>query len=231
MPKPIQISIPKPCHENWESMTPTEKGRFCAACQKNVHDFTKSSDREIASVLKNQKNACGRFRIDQLDRDLIIPKEKNKFWVAASSAVVAFIGLGTNEATAQDAVRTEQHQTDKATIEKDTVSVQGKLISGVVSDIVGPLPSASVLNRRTQQYVMTDIDGKYSIEATEGDILIFNYLAGTEMQSIEVDNCTAICDVMLMADELEVVMDVYGRPEVKRKFFGRIFYSIRNWFR
>ena len=77
MAEPLQISIPQPCHESWEEMTPTEKGRFCAACQKQVHDFTKSSDREIAQHFKNNKNVCGRFAATQLERDIIIQQQKN----------------------------------------------------------------------------------------------------------------------------------------------------------
>ena len=101
MKKPIQISIPTPCHENWAAMTPADKGRFCASCQKNVRDFTRSSDREIVSAFAKDKDLCGRFRQTQLDRDLIVTTEKNTIWIVASAAVLGFIGLGTNYSVAQ----------------------------------------------------------------------------------------------------------------------------------
>jgi len=94
MKRSIQISIPTPCHENWDAMTPADKGRFCASCQKTVFDFTNSSDREIASLLKNTDSACGRFRNNQLNRNLIIPKEKSSLWIAASAAIVSFLTIG-----------------------------------------------------------------------------------------------------------------------------------------
>ena len=30
----INISIPEPCHENWQNMSVIEKERFCDLCQK-----------------------------------------------------------------------------------------------------------------------------------------------------------------------------------------------------
>ena len=82
-------------------MTPKAKGRFCASCQKTVIDFTASSDREIASMLKNQKSACGRFREGQLNRNLILPAEKLSVWLAASAAVVSFLTIGNDVVSAQ----------------------------------------------------------------------------------------------------------------------------------
>jgi len=38
--KRFTISIPEPCTENWNEMTPTERGKFCAHCQKDVIDFS-----------------------------------------------------------------------------------------------------------------------------------------------------------------------------------------------
>ncbi|WP_088399431.1 hypothetical protein [Flavobacterium oreochromis] len=59
--KNIKITIPQPCHENWNEMTPAEKGRFCAVCQKTVIDFTKSTDKQIAETFATTPQLCGRF--------------------------------------------------------------------------------------------------------------------------------------------------------------------------
>ena len=36
----MKITIPTPCHENWNEMTPNEMGRHCTVCSKTVKDFT-----------------------------------------------------------------------------------------------------------------------------------------------------------------------------------------------
>jgi len=66
----MKVTIPKPCHENWATMTPEEKGRFCQVCSKSVRDFTNASDLEIMNDLSQNPNICANFRIDQLDRNL-----------------------------------------------------------------------------------------------------------------------------------------------------------------
>lgn len=66
--KPI-ITIPKPCHENWNLMTAAEQGRHCKVCSKTVIDFTQKTDVEIASYIAERENEkmCGRFRNDQIE--------------------------------------------------------------------------------------------------------------------------------------------------------------------
>lgn len=32
----MKISIPKPCNENWNEMTPDQQGAFCKVCSKVV---------------------------------------------------------------------------------------------------------------------------------------------------------------------------------------------------
>ncbi len=66
----FMISVPKPCNENWHKMTPVEKGRFCASCQKTVTDFTILTDEEIILMLaaSSGNTQCGRFSMEQLNK-------------------------------------------------------------------------------------------------------------------------------------------------------------------
>ncbi|MEI9944545.1 MAG: T9SS type A sorting domain-containing protein [Chitinophagaceae bacterium] len=78
MSKKLHLSIPKPCHENWDTMTTIEKGKFCGSCQKQVVDFSSMSDREVAVFFKKKStgSVCGRFMQDQLDRTIDIPRKR-----------------------------------------------------------------------------------------------------------------------------------------------------------
>jgi Ca-activated chloride channel homolog len=54
-------------------------------------------------------------------------------------------------------------------------------ISGLVSDNSGTLPGANVVVMGTTRTTHTDIDGKYSIEAKEGDKLVFSFVGMKDM--------------------------------------------------
>ncbi|KAF2508723.1 hypothetical protein EYY60_16510 [Flavobacterium zhairuonense] len=183
MTNKIKISIPESCHENWLEMSKTEKGKFCSACQKNVIDFTKSSDREIILAYKKEEKLCGRFRISQLDREMVIPKEKKSIWIIAAASLIAFLGLGNQTAKAQGKIRIEQ--TDKKQL-SDLVKVRtnGKnKYSGVILDEKNnPLPGATVLIKNTLNGVQTDVDGKFSLEAKKGDILKVLFIGYKEIE-------------------------------------------------
>ncbi len=58
---------------------------------------------------------------------------------------------------------------------------QEKTVTGVVSDAAGPLPGANVNVQGTQKGTTTDIDGRYSISANVGDVLVFSYVGMTDM--------------------------------------------------
>lgn len=77
MEKFYSLAIPEPCNENWASMTPKEKGRFCNSCSKTVIDFTQMNTKEVQEYIhkNNEQLICGHIRQDQLDTiNLKIPE-------------------------------------------------------------------------------------------------------------------------------------------------------------
>ena len=61
---------------------------------------------------------------------------------------------------------------------------QEKTITGVISDNSGlPLPGANVLVKKTTRSTQTNYDGKYSIKAQKGEILVFQFIG---MKTIEI---------------------------------------------
>lgn len=64
------IIIPQTCKEDWNRMTPVEKGRICDKCCKTVLDFSQMSKDEVLNVLRERRKAgesiCGRFRASHL---------------------------------------------------------------------------------------------------------------------------------------------------------------------
>jgi len=97
-PMRIAISIPKPCHEDWNAMTPhpgSEAGRaprFCDSCQHSVADLTTASDAELVALFtSDSKPKCARFDPRQLERVLgeASTSRSHALPIAAFSSLIA----------------------------------------------------------------------------------------------------------------------------------------------
>ncbi len=92
------------------------------------------------------------------------------------------------------------------------LSVQAKTITGKVTDNQNsPLPGVNVMIKGSTSGTQTDFAGKYTIEAKEGDILVFSFV-GFQTKKIQVKKETSI-NVTLEEDtrsleEIVVVQDV-----------------------
>jgi hypothetical protein len=49
-----QITIPTPCHANWDSMTGDDRTRFCQECGKSVVNLSALTETEAASLVADQ---------------------------------------------------------------------------------------------------------------------------------------------------------------------------------
>lgn len=87
---------------------------------------------------------------------------------------------------------------------------QEKTVTGVVSDKAGPLPGANVVVKGTKRSAQTDFDGKYSIQAKAGEVLVITF-TGYNSQTIAVGAANSY-NVSLTEDSVkltEVVIDGY----------------------
>ena len=59
----LHVSFPKPCAENWETMTPAGRARVCARCDKAVHDLSRYTLDEAEPLLRGSGEVCVRARV------------------------------------------------------------------------------------------------------------------------------------------------------------------------
>lgn len=102
-----------------------------------------------------------------------------------------------------------------------TVMGQTKSITGIVKDGTGqPLPGASIVEKGTSRGGVTGPDGRYSVDASAGAILVFSFY-GFKTQEVQVGN-SAVINISMEAQEKqlsEVVVTALG-IERNRKSLG-----------
>jgi len=122
----IILSIHEPCHQDWDAMTETAKGRFCSSCSKTVVDFTLLSDAQLVNYFLEHANekTCGRLLTDQLDTTLSLPAEQMKkrfgYWkYIAASALLFFTKTPLKAQLKAD--NAPQEQTANSIVKGDTL--------------------------------------------------------------------------------------------------------------
>lgn len=230
----INIYIPEPCQENWLEMKGTANTRFCNSCEKNVFDFTASSDREISKAFEKNKHLCGRFLNSQLERDLIFAHQKKSIWLTTTSAIISFIALGTHEIVAQESIKIEQ--TDKRFVNQNSINTTVKefTITGVINDDKGAMPNGGITIKNTLRKAKSIIDGNFSISGVkQNDILVFTYIGyfNKEIKIINPDYLNVTLEVLPYSDDNSQITVGGVCIRKKRTFFGKIFYSIKNIFK
>ena len=68
---------------------------------------------------------------------------------------------------------------------------QSKKVTGTVTDAMGPVIGASILEKGTSNGTVTDIDGNFSLNVQPGATLVISYI-GFETQEIAVGNQSTI---------------------------------------
>ena len=237
MKRTMQISIPKPCHEDWNKMTPVEKGKHCAVCNKNVIDFTNYSNEQLIKHLENKKNLCGRFKKKQLDKEITLKrKDKNSFVGYAASTLFAVLTFGNHSAEAQKEPKIEQTSKQFVSLGISNKKIKEKKettqVSGTINDQSGPLPGVNIVIKGTTKGTLTDFDGNFSIECTIGDTLIVSYVGFVSQELIVKENYIKI-DLQMEEDmlgDIIIVGGAFSANKPKRLFYKNPF-LYRRWYK
>lgn len=128
----FQIENTFSCHEDWGKMSPSEKGRFCNTCQKEVIDFTVLSKSEIVEVFKqnNFQTLCARAEKSQLETIYIDSNIDNftvkmPFW--QKFLVILLVCFGPEMLNVQ-VVFSQDSLVEQTEILQDTIIVEDSLI-------------------------------------------------------------------------------------------------------
>jgi len=175
----IQISIPKPCHEDWQKMETSERGAFCRSCRKEVVDFTRMTDEQVISYLSTATGVCGRLREDQVSRRLRLYRPAEGFlrWRMFALGLLPLLAMSCNmpkgEVQASQTENTRQeNRTLGAVVSVETKPVQPAdtlYLTGRVLDADHkPIAYATVsivdtTTRYAYETTRTDKTGQYAL--------------------------------------------------------------------
>lgn len=162
----FKVTIPEPCHEDWNTMTPTQKGRFCELCSKEVQDFTFKSNTQIASILANNNSICGRFRKSQLNTEISTKSTSRLPHWGLAFGFTSLVALCTPAEAQEEKVTIEQIELlgAPAIVEKQPISVPSKIKGTVLDETNLPLPGATIVLKGTTYGTITDFDGNFELD-------------------------------------------------------------------
>ncbi|HUM52200.1 MAG TPA: carboxypeptidase-like regulatory domain-containing protein [Chitinophagales bacterium] len=230
--KKFTITIPEPCTENWNEMTPTARGKFCAHCQKDVIDFSDKTDSEIANFVKNNKgNFCGRFVETQLDKEFsyIEPEKKSTLKYAAALALgllTAENSLAQDENKKPNAIQVDNKLPEINNVAKNDSTIKKTAciqISGFILDkeTNTPIPYAAIYDPITNRGTISRTDGFFTFPAEVPSKLTIKSL-GYKSSYIEINDLTKLnssfkIELLRNPEEMKMLMGVTITPMPKEK--------------
>jgi len=159
----LQYTLKSPCHQNWDKMTSTTQGKFCAHCQKQVYDLTNKK-----TVANLPQNFCGRIESYKVTQEISFRKlllKQNPIRFIAIYLLLLFTknikAQVPNDVTFEPEIFPPQNADDSVT---KMITISGVLLDEKTKETI-PFGNVVIYNdTKTQLGVSTtDIDGKYSI--------------------------------------------------------------------
>ena len=102
-----------------------------------------------------------------------------------------------------------------------SAGIYAQNVTGVVTSDDGPLPGATVLVKGTNSFATTDFDGNFTIEASQGDVLVVSFVGYTTAEApVDGDQLTISLALGNLLEEV-IVTTGYG-TQSKRDITGAV---------
>ena len=238
--KKLKITIPEPCHENWNNMIPVDRGKFCASCQKCVVDFSTYSDEALMNYFKTPRaNTCGHFNSTQVGR-YILPtiNPKPSFYSKAALAMVVFLSLfheAKSEKVPHQTIQTQNLKNKNFPNDEagpfgrtNKLSDSSKYISGKLVDSMAKDPIRGVVKIvGTEISAESDSEGNFKLSIpdsmTDSSITLNVRVTGYYVEDIQLGKSNFPCHKDIEISQVNFTMSggllaVYEKPSLWQRF-------------
>lgn len=207
----MHIPKPKACDQDWLEMSQTERGRLCAACNKEIVDFSRYSWSEIASYQsKNNNSVCGMYTDKQLKHwGTEVPSFSLRRPFLTTAAILS---LATASVNAQP--------TDTLDSLRPTIIIQGHINHRTLEGDTFAAIGTQISLKNTSMGTYSDVNGNYTIDVSEyADsmeqlTLVFTYLGyKTEEFIVSAVQDTIIQYNVELIQSKEVTLSIFYVPE------------------
>ena len=226
MRSPINISIPEPCGESWQKMTPVSGGRHCDVCEKCIVDFTQSSDKEIWKAYQKEDKICGQFRPDQLNRLISQPKEKRVPMGIAAAAVLSMSTPTMAQTSAPAMVEIPSNYEQQVNLYPQEVILKGRVYENRTGEAI-PFANVQLWSQGAMIYAgTTDFDGYFGVREAiiaqhPVDAITVSYIGYTDIRKS--------FDPPLTPQTFEQLTDDLGFDEENMMLLGDVVIVTAPW--
>ena len=228
MRSPINISIPEPCGESWQKMTPVSGGRHCDVCEKCIVDFTQSSDKEIWKAYQKEGQICGQFRPDQLNRLISQPKEKRVPMGIAAAAVLSMSTPAMAQTSAPAMVEIPSNYAQQVNLYPQEVILKGRVYENRTGEAI-PFANVQLWSQGAMIYAgATDFDGYFGVREAiiaqhPVDAITVSYIGYTDIRKS--------FDPPLTPQTFEQLTDDLGFDEENMMLLGDVVIVTAPWYK
>lgn len=220
------IDIPKPCSEDWNQMTPLEKGRHCAVCEKEIYDFSSYTEQELIEQIKKGDKLCGRIPVKFLNTPLNDGLHTSRGF-RFNGLVATFVNLlvltTVTTIHGQKTNTTEHFRVDKnQDRSKDESKLYKKrILKGYIVDEENlPLPGCVISILDTKEDVVADVYGEFKLivpASIENELNLQATFPGLITQIVNVRDFETLLKITMVEEVEEVVIILMGEPTIVRE--------------